>query len=1031
MGILSLLHHISFILYLTMVIYILTHNPKPLIKKLCAGFISCLALWSFVNIYIHNTTIPMEQAVLFSKIAGIGWIGFSFVFLWFVLVFGDYRQVLDKKYFLPLLMVLPLTLIFANWMGVPMTEMQLQTYGWRLSWISSFWVYLFFVYYISYMSTGLLVVFKISRSSTDLLKQKQARIIFYATATTLILGTITDVVLPLVGVLSIPSMAEFFGLIWAAGLAFAMVRHKFLALKPATPVSNIKTTMFDCLLLLSSSGIILSLNEAVSQLLGYKEEELRGRSLELILGEEDSTESLMEEIISNKFLKNRNLVFKSSKGKRIPVTFSSSLLQDDKGRVEEIICVARDLTELIRNELIQDVLFQISETTRRTGTLQELLQQIQQQVAKLMDARNFYVALVHDRDKSLYTFPFIVDINPEELEEPDTPIPLINSLTDYVLRSEQPLLANEKTFKELEEKESVSLIGARSKAWMGVPLKTSDDKALGVVVVQSYSHQSEYSESDKEVLSIISNTIAGAIKFKQAEEALRESEEHYRILVDNIQDGVFLIYKGKLEFANDSFARMIGYPQHQLKNSEFNNLISPDDRALVIERHNKRLNGEDVPNEYEFRLRHMTGSDVYVNMHVGLLKYKDGYAGMGTVKDVSERIHAEYDRRELEEKLARSEKMEAIGQLAGGVAHDLNNVLSAIVSYPDLLLMKMPKDSPFRKSILTMQKSGQKAAAIVQDLLTLARRGVHVMKPVKLNKIVNDYMESPEFKKLSRFHPHVQIIAGTNAQHSYIKGSSVHLSKTVMNLVSNATEAIVDHGRVIISTESRKISEPKKGYYHVVPPGDYVVLSVSDTGIGISKEDLAKIFDPFYTKKDMGRSGTGLGMSVVWGTVEDHKGFIDVSSKEGEGTTFLLYFSVTTEQSDSGEVFIPIDSYRGKGEKILVVDDDPDQREIADVLLNELGYTVEKVSSGEAAIDYMLNNDAQLILLDMLMTGIDGLDTYKEILKIRPAAKAIIVSGFSESTRVKEALTLGACGYIKKPYTIEKIGLALSRGLNS
>jgi two-component system cell cycle sensor histidine kinase/response regulator CckA len=254
-----------------------------------------------------------------------------------------------------------------------------------------------------------------------------------------------------------------------------------------------------------------------------------------------------------------------------------------------------------------------------------------------------------------------------------------------------------------------------------------------------------------------------------------------------------------------------------------------------------------------------------------------------------------------------------------------------------------------------------------------------------------------------------------------------------MNLVANAAEAMPSGGEVLISTENRSFGHPIKGYYHAIEKGQYAVLTVSDTGVGIAPEDLGKIFDPFYTKKVMERSGTGLGMSVIWGTVEDHKGFIDVSSTQGKGTTFKLYFPVTIEKNSNFETAnIPINKYMGRGEKILVVDDERDQREIASVLLTELGYSVHTVSSGEEAVDYIKTNTADLLLLDMLMApGIDGLDTYKQILKSHPGMKAIITSGFSESDRVKQALKLGAGMYVKKPYTMEKIGLAVSRELGN
>jgi CheY-like chemotaxis protein len=193
-------------------------------------------------------------------------------------------------------------------------------------------------------------------------------------------------------------------------------------------------------------------------------------------------------------------------------------------------------------------------------------------------------------------------------------------------------------------------------------------------------------------------------------------------------------------------------------------------------------------------------------------------------------------------------------------------------------------------------------------------------------------------------------------------------------------------------------------------------------------EDLDKIFEPFYTKKVMGRSGTGLGMAVVWGTVKDHDGYIDVQSTEGKGTTFTLYFPVTRQEASKEEAGLSIEDYMGNGQSILVVGDVEESRELASEMLKKLGYSVTQVSSGEEAVDYMKKNSVDLLVLDMIMDpGIDGLDTYKKILELYPGQKAIIVSGFPETERVKEAQKLGAAQYIKKPYTLEKIGLAVKQ----
>lgn len=263
-----------------------------------------------------------------------------------------------------------------------------------------------------------------------------------------------------------------------------------------------------------------------------------------------------------------------------------------------------------------------------------------------------------------------------------------------------------------------------------------------------------------------------------------------------------------------------------------------------------------------------------------------------------------------------------------------------------------------------------------------------------------------------------------------IKGSKVHLSKALMNLVLNAVEAMPSGGVVLISTENRYLDAPFKGYEQI-PEGEYVLLSVRDEGIGISQEDLKRIFEPFYSKKHMERSGTGLGMTIVWNTIKDHNGFIDIRTEEGEGTAFLLFLPATRERAEKKNMKASVTDYCGS-EHLLVVDDVSEQREIARKMLMKLGYRVSCARSGEEAVEFLRKNDVDLVVLDMIMPGgMDGLETYKHILELRPGQKAIVSSGYSESERVKEILRLGAGRYIQKPFTLENIGMAVRTELGN
>ena len=263
-----------------------------------------------------------------------------------------------------------------------------------------------------------------------------------------------------------------------------------------------------------------------------------------------------------------------------------------------------------------------------------------------------------------------------------------------------------------------------------------------------------------------------------------------------------------------------------------------------------------------------------------------------------------------------------------------------------------------------------------------------------------------------------------------IEGYPLHLTKTLTNLISNAAEAMPDGGKIRVETSCMSISEDSRTHGEIVP-GEYSVLKVSDEGEGISEDDKEKIYEPFYTKKEMGRSGTGLGMTIVWNTVKDHNGHIILDSVKGNGTTFTLYFPATDKPLPPEEVSCHTPVQAGNGESILIVDDVEEQRDIAREILSRLGYTVITKASGEDALEYIRHHNADLVILDMIMSrGMDGLDTYKKILELHPDQKAIIASGFSETDRLKEAQRLGAGTYVKKPYLIETIAYAVREELD-
>lgn len=390
-------------------------------------------------------------------------------------------------------------------------------------------------------------------------------------------------------------------------------------------------------------------------------------------------------------------------------------------------------------------------------------------------------------------------------------------------------------------------------------------------------------------------------------------------------------------------------------------------------------------------------------------------------REMNERLEAEEKNKQIQAKLARHQKMESLGLMASGVAHDLNNILSGIISYPELLLLDLPRNSKLRKPLQEIHTSGLRAAAVVADLLTVARGVASKFEVVNINDMIKKYLSSPEYKIQQNNYSNISLQTRLEAKLPNCRCSQVHIQKILMNLVNNAFEAIEIAGSIVIFTSRQYVGGP----YSEVPlleAGEYVLLRVSDSGDGIPTDTLPHIFEPFYTKKVMGRSGTGLGLTVVWNSMQEHEGTVEVTS-DNQGTTFTLFFPVTAEEKMDTEEDVKKE-LQGSA-SILVVDDERIQRDIGKRILTKFGYTVHTVDSGERAVDYVNKHPVDLLLVDMLMgSGMNGYQTYKAITALYPNQKAIITSGFAESSDVKAALQLGLSIFVKKPYSIEQLGHA-------
>ncbi|MCW5210682.1 response regulator, partial [Desulfobulbus sp. N3] len=451
---------------------------------------------------------------------------------------------------------------------------------------------------------------------------------------------------------------------------------------------------------------------------------------------------------------------------------------------------------------------------------------------------------------------------------------------------------------------------------------------------------------------------------------LERSKNYLENILFSMSDAIFVInLQGRIDICNQGSQSLVGYEQDEMAGQPLHAFLTEEICTAWVQQLVADEQAEPLQNQ-ETSLQNAYDEKIPVLASASPIRDEAGevHGAVFVLRDLRER-------KKLEEQVYRSKRMESIGLMAGGVAHDLNNILSGIIGYPELLLKTLPENSNLREPLEAILESGQRAAMVVADLLTVAR-GVAIAKEVRhLNLLVKEYLNSPEHKKLNTLYPEISFEHRLEAMRTGIFCSPIHIKKCLMNLITNASEAVVGNGVISITTHNTQVDEVKALEYEIAE-GEYIVLSVEDTGSGIPEKDLQHIFEPFYTKKSMGRSGTGLGLTVVWNTVQDHESKIFVTSGE-KGTCFQIYFPVSKEKVVVTEESSEQEKIAERSGTILIVDDEPQLRDIAARMLKSIGYTVDSVCSGELAIKYILDKPVDLIVIDMQMEpGMNGHDTY-------------------------------------------------------
>ena len=670
-----------------------------------------------------------------------------------------------------------------------------------------------------------------------------------------------------------------------------------------------------------------------------------------------------------------------------------------------------DVTERKRAEKLQSALYEIAEKATAAEDLEKCYVAIHRIVGELLYANNFYIALLNEKRDGLH-FVYAVD-EVDTFEPPEVAVPLGNGCSEYVLRTGQTQLISDQRFAQLCAAGETEEVGAPSIDWLGAPLKTGD-RVFGVLVVQSYDPAIRFHESDKEILNFVSQHVAAAIERKRNLEALRESEARYRSLVDSAVYGIFRsTIEGRFLSVNPALVRMLGY-------ETADELLALDlARDVYADAEDRKRILDDVlktgaVKESEARWKRKDGGQITVRLSGRPRRNaQEKIEGFEIIaEDVSER-------RVLEDQLRQSQKMEAVGRLAGGLAHDFNNLLTVIKGYSELMEGQLDPNDPLRSEVREVHRAAERAAALTRQLLAFSRQQVMAPRVLDLNQVVGN------MDKLLRrlLGEDVKLFTALDPRLGRVKADPGQIEQVIMNLAVNARDAMPHGGKLTLESANAHLDDAYVREHVGSKAGDYVMLAVSDSGEGMPPEVQSRIFEPFFTTKEMGK-GTGLGLSTVYGIIKQSQGYIWVYSEVGMGTTFKIYLPRVDDEAEAvPTVKIPAYAHYQGNETILLVEDEDGVRALIRQVLHKNGYTVLEARHGGEALLICERHPTQidLLLTDVVLEQMGGPELAARLGSLRPEMKVLFMSGYTDEAIVKHGVLTPGTAFLQKPFTTDAL----------
>lgn len=999
MNPLPFVHFFCLVLYVYLAVFVLARNPKAPINRVAAAILICFALWSLGGVFSHSFTTSKATVMFTENISAPGWAAFASFYLWGAFLFTKKEKILKSRFFYPALFLPPLLFIYKQWTNHMVVDVIKTHYGWGIVWSSSIWPYLYYAYVNFLLAASMFLVFRYWLKSDSPVTKKEAKILFFTTLTTLSLGFFTDVILPKLQIYVFPDIADIFAIITAAGLTYIVVKYKFLTITPATAAENIIDTMSDSLILLDPTGNIVKMNQATLDLLGYQDNELKGKPVGVLIEDkhEKRKNALFEEVLKGKDMIDYELTFKSKQGKRIPIIFSSSAIKGESGTLIGMICISRDISEWKRMEQ------ELKDSEEKFKMLFEFAPDgyyLSDLKGRFIDGNRAAESLIAYKKEELIGKSFLkLKILPAK-QIPKAAALLAKNTLDQSTGPDEFTL-NRKDGTQIDVEISTFPIKIKNKSVvLGLARDITRRK-------QAEKELNAYKEHLEELVGERTD------KLKEINKQLQYEKEKYQTLTENINVGIYRHMAGEdgtFFEVNPAIIKMFSYDHKE------------DFLATRISRHYH--NPEDKK-----RFNRKMAKYGFVKNEELQLKRKDGIVFMGAISAVAVKDSRGnviyYDgiieditlRKRLEEQLMQSQKIEAVNRLTGGIAHEFNNMLTSIIGYAELSQMDLGPDNPVDEYLDGILRTSEHAKNFISQLMDFSRKAMIEPKIINLNSILTDFQTL------------IQKVIGENILWDFIPGENLgnvevdprQIEQIIINLAANSRDAMPSGGRLTIMTENKEVDETLINQYPYMKKGSYVLLTVSDTGCGMNSEELSHIFEPFFSSKKSG--GVGLGLSAVYGIVKQSNGFINIDSTPNRGTMVTVYLPrvdkpVETIEKKRETVQLP----SGK-ETILVVEDEEKVRKIVVKVLSNCGYNILTARDGEEAFALWQENKhrVDLLLTDIVLPGISGLQLSQKLLTSKPNLKVIYMSGYSDEVLSQYGNLDKEVSFIQKPFTSAKL----------